>query len=722
MQLALWSEREQTLRLLNPEASSFVTACSLLEAGILGEALTSNEIVFIPDLQRSFRFEPDPDWPTTHTRVVIPIRHGATILGLLDLHAFRVIHCSNQHLLGLQSLANQLGVALQNLKLYQEVLQAKAVAEKAEQLKTRLLANVSHELRSPLQIILSYAEQIAEVPSANTTSAEKIHGNAQHLLRLINDLLDLARAEVNELHIVPEMVNTKSLLVDTFDSFRNAETSPYPINWCLQLPEQLPMIQVDPVRIRQVLLNLLSNARKFTSSGSITLGAELLGVNMHVWVQDTGTGIAPEQRESLFIPFASANDLTRRRDGIGLGLSITRRLVALHDGLLTVESKLGQGSTFHVYLPLPNLKDTAPALLPTQATQPVLYLIANRTPDQHITDYCQREKLDIMQISSIDSLQEALNSGLPRAIAWDTGDTSPHIKQVVQRLFAFPTLCEAPFLLFDSTQPDDHHSRETGLLLKPARAKNLLSLITASYIPDDQGIVLIVDDDPDARQFYANVIIEHFPRFGVEFAANGIEAVEMMTAQIPNLVILDLLMPEMDGLEVMQWMRTWQPTQQIPVVILSGKMLTFDDVQRLRDFRKLTFQTKQILSEDELASTFQRVLINETFPSPETSAIVKQTVAYIQKHYEEKITRSDIAQAVSVSENYLTQLFHEELGIAIWEYLNRYRVARSKDLLIQTSLTIAQIATRVGFEDPAYFSRVFRRHTGQSPRTYRKST
>jgi CheY-like chemotaxis protein len=344
-------------------------------------------------------------------------------------------------------------------------------------------------------------------------------------------------------------------------------------------------------------------------------------------------------------------------------------------------------------LPLPNLKDTASALIPRQDTQPILYLISHREPHPHIVRYCQRENLAIKQVVSPDSLEEALLTGLPQAIAWDSGDTSQNISQVVQRLYAYPQLREVPFLLFDFANSAESQANETSVLLKPTRTKSLLSLITASYFPDEKGIILVVDDDPDARQFYARVISNYLPRYTIQTAANGIEAVAAMNAIVPNLVILDLVMPEMDGFAVTQWMRTHTNTQHVPAIILSGKMLTFDDVQRLRSFRKITFQTKRILSEDELASAFQQVLVKQTFPSPETSAIVKQSVVFIHNHYDESFTRSDIAQAVGVSENYLTQVFHDEMGIALWEYLNRYRITRSKDLLIQTGMTIAQVAT-----------------------------
>jgi YesN/AraC family two-component response regulator len=318
----------------------------------------------------------------------------------------------------------------------------------------------------------------------------------------------------------------------------------------------------------------------------------------------------------------------------------------------------------------------------------------------------------------MDGLPQALEDGLPRVLAWDVDDNSLEIQKVLQYLYEHPVLSEVPFLLFDSAQ----HMGDTNILLKPVRSSNLLSFITANYRSEDSGPILIVDDDSHARQFYLSVITEHLPAYEVTMVENGRQALESISETLPSLVILDLMMPEMDGFEVIQWMRSQPAVVHVPVVILSGKLLSFEDIQRLKPYRKIAFQTKRILDEDELAAMFQQAVVRDSSSSSDASAIANHAVAFIQNHYNETIARQDIADAIGVSENYLTQVFHSEMGIALWEYLNRYRITKSKDLLTRTQLTIAQVATQVGFEDPAYFSRVFRRHTGRSPRAYRKST
>jgi YesN/AraC family two-component response regulator len=216
------------------------------------------------------------------------------------------------------------------------------------------------------------------------------------------------------------------------------------------------------------------------------------------------------------------------------------------------------------------------------------------------------------------------------------------------------------------------------------------------------------------------VIKQQFPAYHCRTADGGKEALRIMETEIPSLVILDLLMPEMDGFEVLTRMRANQRTRHVPITILSGKILTFEDIQRLEPHHKIMFQSKYILAEDELIASFQRMLFEENPLPPHTSIVVKQAVAFIHQHYQETFSRSEIAHHIGVSENYLTHIFHQEMGIALWDYLNRYRVLQAKDLLCEKHDSIAAISYKVGFDDPAYFSRIFRRYVGESPRVYRK--
>ena len=195
-----------------------------------------------------------------------------------------------------------------------------------------------------------------ELPEQLNKDLGYIYDSGEHLIRLINDLLDMSRAEIGELDLCYEPVSTRPLLKDIFEYFKGIMIDKQAgVDLILDVPEHLPILHADPVRLRQILINLLSNAFKFTQKGKVIIGAAVELPHIHFWVSDTGIGVTPELQERIFEPFVKADPPGQRRSGIGLGLSITRRLVALHGGEITLESTPGHGSTFHVYLPLPGL-------------------------------------------------------------------------------------------------------------------------------------------------------------------------------------------------------------------------------------------------------------------------------------------------------------------------------------------------------------------------------
>jgi signal transduction histidine kinase/AraC-like DNA-binding protein/DNA-binding response OmpR family regulator/ABC-type sugar transport system substrate-binding protein len=732
VQIFHWVEDEQLLILDQPDqAQASPVSIPVTGSGVLGQALMHNEPIFIPDTRRSPRFAPDPWWPNTRTRVVLPIRLGDKVLGLLDLHSNQSTLRARQELVGLQSLADQLGIAMSNADLYGEALKARAEAEKADQLKTRLLANVSHELRTPLNTILGYMKTAldsahtyhVDLPTTILKDLQHVYHSAEHLLHVINDLLDLSRAEIGELAVSPEMMAPQPFLTEVFHSIANSAAAQGDLSWRLQLPDRLPTIQADPVRLRQILLNLLSNACKFTDTGEIVLGAEVTPPHLHLWIQDTGVGIPVEQQERIFEPFTTAEHVSRRREGIGLGLTITRQLVALHRGSMTLESQPGQGSTFHVYLPLPSLSEQ-PAPLPSTSTQPVLLLIsAQEQPAREIVELSHCQRLEIRRLQASDDVDAMLRGLQPAALAWDLTSANANDWTVVQRLRNHPQLCHVPFILYGQNQSDRPAMTlgMTHLVTKPVSGKTLIETINALCPPQSIGSILIIDDDPQACELYRGMVAKGLPGYPIRTASDGTAALVTMAEAPPSLVILDLMMPEMDGFEVLDWMRANQQTRQVPVLILSGRMLTLEDIKRLERHARATFQSKDILSEEETTAALQRMLFDTDALPPHTSALVKRAVAYFQQNYHRHLSREEIARAIGVSKNYLSHIFRQEVGLSPWEYLNRYRIKQAKDLLSRTNDSVTEVALQVGFNNPAYFSRMFHKQIGLSPSTYREN-
>jgi signal transduction histidine kinase/ABC-type sugar transport system substrate-binding protein/AraC-like DNA-binding protein len=725
VQLFMWSREDEAFILEqgnSNESPAEKTVIPLERSGILGEALRRNEPIFIPDTRYSRRFPADPNWPDTLSQVVLPIRLGETILGLLDLHSQHYTLHRHDELIGLQSLADQLGIAIRNAELYEEAVHARAVAEKADQLKTRLLANVGHELRAPLNVILGYSQTALskpnpyeiELPDGLRRDIGYIFRSCEHLTRLINDLLDLSRAEIDQLDLFPETIPTRAFLEDVFHSM--ADTSTEEVAWRLRLPDRLPVIQADPVRLRQILLNLLSNASKFTASGQIVLGAAVEPPYLHLWVQDTGLGIPVELQERIFEPFVTVERLGRRSEGIGLGLSITRRLVALHGGIMSLESQTGQGSTFHVYLPLPNLsgKFSAP---PVGTLNPALLLLSTgQETSPMFLNLAAQMRLPIRKISAPGQLDVILKETTPSVLAWDMLNARHDEWELLEHIRGHPLLCQLPFIVY--REESGGEVQTTEVLVKPVAGKTLLKAINALRPAGGTGPILIVDDEAEARDFYQRLIAEALPGYPVLSAENGTVALTLMQETVPSLVILDLMMPEVDGFMVLEKMRSRPETRQVPVLVMSGKLLSMEDIQRL-DYAHVTFQSKELLSDDEAAALLRKILEpGEDLPQP-TSILVKAAVAYLHQNYASPVTRQEIAQAVGVSPNYLSRIFRQEVGISAWDCLNRFRIRKARELLLDSTDTITAIATQVGFNDSAYFSRVFRKLTGQTPQSYR---
>jgi signal transduction histidine kinase/DNA-binding NarL/FixJ family response regulator len=356
-QIFLWQEAEQLLVMDQPEMNGTgPLSIPLAEAGVLRQVVQRNELIFIPDAQNSPRFSPDPRWPDVRSRVILPIRLGERLVGLLDLHSDHLTNQTRQGLVGLKAIAAQFGIAIRNAELYSEALEAKAKAEVANQAKGTFLANMSHELRSPLHIILGVARlanQQPGLPSRLHDDLNIILHSGEHLYTLINQVLDLSKIEAGRSILHQTTFNFYYLLSELEDMFRIAARDKG-LAFFFYCGTDVPRFIVgDQVKLRQVLINLLSNALKFTTEGSITLRVSTIAQNpastresqLLFSVADTGPGIAADEIDDLFNPFVQAAAGQQSDEGTGLGLAISRSYVRLMGGELRLDSQLGTGTT-----------------------------------------------------------------------------------------------------------------------------------------------------------------------------------------------------------------------------------------------------------------------------------------------------------------------------------------------------------------------------------------
>jgi YesN/AraC family two-component response regulator len=260
----------------------------------------------------------------------------------------------------------------------------------------------------------------------------------------------------------------------------------------------------------------------------------------------------------------------------------------------------------------------------------------------------------------------------------------------------------------------------TGFIPKSSARGSLLELIEATRPKAAAGPVLIIDDDPEALREHEQIVSEGFPGVSTRLASDGEEALRLMREEAPCLVLLDLAMPVMDGMELLDRMRKDQRLRRVPVIVLTNKSLDSEDVRRIEAHARVVLQAKGVWSEAETVAALNRSLFGPESLPPQTSALVKRAVAWLSRNHARDLSRWQLAEAVNASEDYVSRVFQRELGLSPWEYLGRYRVHKARELLRATDDSVKAIAARVGFHDQAYFCRVFRKLTGVTPHEYRQ--
>ncbi len=629
------------------------------------------------------------------------------------------------------TLRGHLSSALKSAELVQVALEAETKAIKSDQLKTRLLANVSHELRTPLNIILGMSQTALSLPNPYdivlppqlVKDLGHIMDSGEHLIRLINDLLDMSRAEIGELDLCYEPVSPRTLLQDVFDTFKDTSIDKQKnVVLTLDVPDHLPVLHADPVRLRQIILNLLSNALKFTKQGTIVLGAEVQLPHIHFWVSDTGAGITTEMQDRIFEPFIKVATADQRRSGIGLGLSITRRLVALHGGEITLDSRPDRGSTFNVYIPLPGLNFASAANVNPEGDQSILLWLSSKTiPAPSIQVICEKNGFLPCWVENLENIDVINKQGKPVALAWDLENSRPGDWSIVQKLRSYSQYCQLPLLLFHENLVGSLKGRGTvtNVLLKPAGKQMVQHVLSLLPQATQRGEIWIIDDDAQALDYYQQLISASLSDYHIRTLHGGMEAIALLEEQAPDLVLLDLMMPDIDGFQVLEHLRSNKNTALVPVIIITGKILSYEDVKRLNS-PKVLIQTKGVLSALESVTEIQRVLTGDSTITQPTGILAKQASAFIQQNYTRSFSLVELSETIGVSRSYLSCIFKMEMGISLWNYLNRFRNQKARDLLLLTDHSITSIAAAVGYDDVGYFSRVFHDISGCSPRVYRQ--
>lgn len=492
-----------------------------------------------------------------------------------------------------QALEDLRAANAQLTRLNQLAQAMRRAAEEERRAKEQFVANVSHELRTPLNMIIGFSEMITQspqtygqpLPPALLADLKVILRNSQHLSKLIDDVLDLSQIDAGQMALTREHVALAEIIEAAAVAVRPLYASKG-LSLDIEVAADLPPVFCDPTRIREVVLNLLSNAGRFTERGGVRVRAWQEGEDVLVSVADTGPGIAPAEQERLFQPFYQTDGSIRRRyGGTGLGLSISKSFVELHGGRMWVESEPGRGTTFFFRLPMAPPAPPAssvtrwfnpyepyeprgrpPAFRPGPVRPQLVVVEQGNVLQRLLTRYAQNA-----EVVAAPSLEAALNR-LSQAPARALLVNDIRAGEALERLLAsgaLPFGTPAVFCALPGLEEAIGALGVADYLVKPISASALLAALDRLERP--VRTILIADDEPDALQLFRRMLASSGRGYRVLRAGDGKQAWDILRRERPDALLLDLVMPEMDGFQLLAAKSREPELRDIPVILTSAR-------------------------------------------------------------------------------------------------------------------------------------------------------
>ena len=517
----------------------------------------------------------------------------------------------------MQAVGRQIAVAMENIRLYQEAVETAERLQEVDRLKTQFLANMSHELRTPLNSIIGFSRVILKGIDGPITDLQKqdleaIHASGQHLLGLINDILDISKIEAGKMELAFEPVDLKEIIRGVM-STAIALVKDKPVELQQAVADDLPLIQGDARRLRQVVLNLVSNACKFTDEGFVRVSAEVDGDMVKVAVTDSGIGIPPDKIGTIFEAFTQADaSPSRKYGGTGLGLTISRQLVELHGGTMWVESVVGEGSTFTFTIPIegprPPQPEEAPAAEPAAAEEAPAEgegrLVLCVDDDEGVITlyrrYLRKQGFQVAALTDPGRVVEEVKRLKPYAVTLDVMMPGKDGWAVIQELKDDPETRHVPVIMC-TIVAEKGRGMSLGAadyLVKPIMEQDLIAALERLDREAGRHRVLVVDDQAEDRNLLRR-IIESQDGYEVIEAAGGQEAIALVKEVRPHIVVLDLMMPEVDGFAVLEAIKADESTRTIPIIVVTAKELTAEE-RALLNHRIEGLIQKGVLQREEL--------------------------------------------------------------------------------------------------------------------------